>query len=141
MERLRYLAERLSAGQELAAFILPGAVVPYVRIGQERHTPRAERYHAYKAAAEADATSLLLLAGVRLTPEQIASRDWYLLCRFYRKRQAGDGDNLYKAIADTLEGVLYQNDRQVKLGAFLVDYVRDAGDERTEVVAGVLGYP
>jgi Holliday junction resolvase RusA-like endonuclease len=109
-----------------------------VRVGRERGTDRALRYHAYKQKAEDDAIALLLEQGVRLTSQQAVGTDWYLLCCFYRKQPLGDWDNLGKSISDVLEGVLWANDRQVKIGLSIVEYVTQAQDERTEVQVGLL---
>lgn len=53
-----------------------------------------------------------------------------LVCRFVSPPSMADGDNLFKGVADGLQGVAFSNDRQIRTGAFeMVD-----GDEpRTEI--------
>lgn len=129
------LAAALQASRLTIELELPGHVTPFVRVGGERHTPRAKLYHGYKRKAEDDAIALCAEQGIRVPPDAYDMGQWLLMLTFYRRGDMGDGDNLYKAVADVLEGVLYADDRRVKLGAFAVEPVKAKGDERTEVVA------
>jgi len=58
-----------------------------------------------------------------------------LTCRFYGLR--GDGDNALKAVADALQGICYNDDRQIVEGHY---YVERAGKPaRTEVEVRSVG--
>lgn len=122
-------------GSPLVDLLLPGQVVPHVRVGGERGTDRAKRYHSYKRRADADAQALVLEQGLRL-PQDTDAR-WYLFTTFYRYYKRGDADNLHKAVADVLEGTVYPNDRQVRAGGYEVVPCAK-GEDRTEVVAGII---
>lgn len=64
-------------------------------------------------------------------------RDWPI-DRRYRLHVAftgrSDGDNVFKSVADGLEGVAYANDRQVDKGS----HERISGSPRTEITIEVL---
>ena len=88
------------------AFVVPGNPVPWQRAGSgfgKRYTPlptklyqASVRAHAYQARVKP------LLGPVRVS------------CIFHREtRHPCDLDNLLKTILDALQGIAYENDRQV----------------------------
>ena len=126
-------------GTPLVDIEIPGYVVPHVRVGRERGTRRALRYHAYKRDAEAVAALALRETGAEIPEDK--SLPWYLFTTHHRYYRRGDADNIHKAVADVLEGLLYANDRQVRAGGYEV-LPCEKGQDRTTVVAGILtDYP
>lgn len=85
---------------------IPGEVVPYVRVGQERWTPRALRYHASRNRLRDDLA--LAVRGQARADGRLA-----VTLHFYRWRQAGDIDNLAKSFLDAGNGVLWTDDRVI----------------------------
>lgn len=88
-----------------------GEIVPYVRVGRERHTPRAERYHAWKASFEAtlaDQVTAQARTGLPWPAGAIA-----VGVDIHRYSQRGDVDNLAKAVLDAANGVLWADDAQI----------------------------
>lgn len=53
--------------------------------------------------------------------------DIFLRCEFFSPDRRADGDNLYKSVADALQGVGYPNDRRIVRGEFSI--VRERGRE------------
>lgn len=92
-----------------ASVVIPGPVVPYVRIGRERWTDRATRYLGCRDAIRIQARAGL--AG-RLDPDR-ATGPWALDVEFRRHASRGDLDNLVKTVMDALEGVAWSNDYAV----------------------------
>jgi len=126
-------------GRPLVDIVVPGQVVPHTRVGRERGTDRAKRYHSYKQTAEEAAALLIRQQGAEIPQDK--DLPWYLFTTHYRYWRRGDADNLHKALADVLEGQLYQNDRQVRAGGYEV-LPCDKGEDATEVVAGIIeDYP
>lgn len=77
-------------------------------------------------AYQTEAGWLAKAGGVR-----IVDGDLVLTLRFYRPRKAGDLDNRIKVTLDSLNGVAYKDDAQVKeLHAYLYD---DKDNPRVEV--------
>lgn len=109
-----------AAGSPLVDIFVPGEVVPFVRVGQERFTDRALAYHASKARFGHDAGHICLAMGAYVPPGMFAHGTMYVETTFYRSRKAGDGDNLHKAVLDALQGVLWVDDKQVRSGFYAV---------------------
>lgn len=87
-----------------------GHIVPYVRVGQERWTPRARRY---KASQDALAWALKVAAGKAGIPDGGADAQWSVQATFLRSTAAGDLDNLLKAVLDAGNGIVWSDDRSV----------------------------
>jgi Holliday junction resolvase RusA-like endonuclease len=66
--------------------------------------------------------------------------DWAvyeLRARVFQARRAGDGDNFAKAIADGCAGILWENDRRIRL--WHIQILDDLTRPRLEVLAVMLG--
>lgn len=86
---------------------IPGEIVPYVRVGQERHTVRAKRYHESRNRLRDE----LALATIG---QSVAGETEYAVeLHFYRWRQSGDIDNLAKSFLDAANRVLWFDDKSV----------------------------
>jgi len=86
---------------------IAGRIVPHVRVGRERWTPRAKRYRADQDRIEEHAKRAFAAAG-----QSQAGRPWFLYVAAYfnpAKRtgalplNCGDIDNITKSIADALQ--------------------------------------
>lgn len=89
------------------AGLIAGEVVPYVRIGRERWTPRATRYLGARDVLRAEiALSVRGQVGPRAGPLAVS-------LHFHRWRQIGDIDNLAKAFLDAGNGILWPDDRVI----------------------------
>lgn len=85
-------------------------------------TPKATKVYEKKVAAMA------LKAKVR----RISGPVYLAIQVFVPADSPADLDNIYKAIADGLEGIAYENDNQVWAGAF--ERRTDAANPRVEIV-------
>lgn len=89
--------------------IIHGEIVPYVRVGRERWTDRARRYFASKDAIQIQARSQMAARGYEMLPGQTPFK---MTIRFARRKLwTCDTDNLFKAVADALQGIAYPDDR------------------------------
>lgn len=88
-----------------------GYFVPYVRVGRERDTVRAERYRDSQAALAWSAKA----AWGNAAP--LSSREVEVFALIVRRSRRGDSDNLMKAILDAIKGIVYNDDRQVSFQA------------------------
>ena len=98
-----------------------GELTPYTRVGQERWTPRARAYlssrdrarSAMRTAVErSDDPSMFPLHGPLV-----------MLAAVWRYARRGDSDNFGKALADSANGVLYLDDKQVLTVTTTLRYV------------------
>src|SRR5690625_860911 len=93
---------------EICNFTVPGRAVPAVRMTQRsKFTPRARRYLAYKN--QVAWTAKAHFKGDPTKKDVSIKIDVYL-----NGGNQGDIDNYFKSIADALNKVVYQDDRQVK---------------------------
>lgn len=91
-------------------FVIPGRCVPAPRITRMgRRSPRTMRYMSYRQ----DIVWSAKAAGVRPIPkgEDVAVR---IVLYLQKKGNQGDLDNYQKTILDALNGVAWDDDRQVQ---------------------------
>ena len=90
-------------------FEIPGPIVPYVRVGQERWTKRARDYFASKDNIGLAIKLQMLASGAQPIPDRTAFslKATFTLPGLYKC----DTDNLLKAVLDALQGVVYRDDR------------------------------
>lgn len=86
---------------------LPRKIVPYVRVGRERWTTRAKRYRADQDAIEAHVRERFRAAGYKQSGAPYAL-DVYATFKPAKStgeipRNAGDIDNIAKAVSDALQ--------------------------------------
>jgi len=112
---------------EICNFVVPGRAIPVVRMTQRsKFTPRARRYLAYKN--QVAWTAKASFKGKPTKKDVQVHVDIYL-----NGGLQGDVDNYFKSIADSLNEVVYEDDRQVKeIFARKIECDSDA-DERVEV--------
>lgn len=93
---------------EICNITVPGRAIPAVRMTQRsKFTPRARRYLAYK-----NQVAWIAKAGFN---GKITKRDVGIKMDVYLNGgNQGDVDNYFKSIADSLNKVVYEDDRQVK---------------------------
>lgn len=118
----------------MIAFTIPGRPVPKgrprmgVRTKGRRMTPVVYTPSATKRYEE-KVRIMALAAGVRPADGPVAlEADLWL----YGRR--GDGDNYWKSLADALNGVAYQDDRQIIDWRLRIHRARRREDERAEIV-------
>lgn len=86
-------------------------LVPYVRVGRERWTPRARRYMASQDALSMAIRLAARRAG-RFEPDEAES--WSLTLTIRRRtRHRYDLDNAVKAVLDAANQVIWVDDTQV----------------------------
>ena len=91
------------------AFTYPGEIVPYVRVGQERWTPRARRYFASKDNLGLAVKLQMQANGWPMLPPKTP---FVVSALFWRRRlYTADVDNLVKAALDALQGIVFEDDR------------------------------
>lgn len=112
---------------------IPGEIVPYVRVGRERHTERAKRYHESRNRLRDE-------LAIAIRGQGAADVAPYMVeLHFYRWRQTGDIDNLAKGFLDSANGVLWADDRQVS-ELHVYRYKAAKGDDRVNfIVASAQG--
>ena len=99
-------------------FFVPGPPVPFTRVLKGSKQPRAERYRAYRLAVGLTA----MQAGAEIIDGSV---DVSIAIFDDQKRRRYDLDNVFKAVADALNGVCYVDDRQIVSGQFAI---YEAGD-------------
>lgn len=122
------ISPMMSDYDDSQSFTVPGKPVPAVRMTQRSKwsNPQAKRYLAYKEQVGWLAKD----AGIRQREGPVlVTIDVFLKNRMGRR---GDIDNLAKAITDGLNGIAYQDDKQITR---LTISLRSAGagEERSEV--------
>lgn len=113
---------------KLCAFKVPGRAIPAVRMTQRsKFTRQAKRYLSYKNQVGYIARSTY--------KKKPVSSDVKVKVDIYLKGGVqGDIDNYFKAITDSLNNIVYEDDRQVKeMIARKLDCEKKE-DERVEVV-------
>lgn len=107
-------------------FTVPGRAIPAVRMTQRsKFTPRAQRYLAYKN--QVGWVARQHMQG-KPTSEPVAVE----VKVFLSGGNQGDVDNYFKSIADSLNKIVYADDRQVKtIKASKIECEKD--EERVEV--------
>jgi len=84
-------------------------IVPFVRVGRERWTPRATRY-----AASKDALAWAVRASVGDSLDAAwRAAPWAVTVVIERRKARGDLDNLVKTVLDACQGILWIDDIQV----------------------------
>lgn len=112
---------------KLCNFSVSGRAIPAVRMTQRsKYTPRAQRYLKYKNQVAWKAR-----ASYKGKP---TSGDVGINLNIYlHGGNQGDVDNYFKSISDSLNKIVYVDDRQVKeMSARKLDC--EKGDERVEVI-------
>lgn len=107
------------------SFTVPGRPVPAVRMTRDSKwlNPQAQRYLDYKAVVAWTAKQ----AGVQPVTGPVS-----LVARVYlRGKAGGDWDNYAKSLCDALNGVAWQDDRQVVDGRVVI--VRGAAEDKVEI--------
>lgn len=109
-------------------FSVPGRAVPAVRMTQRsKYTKQAKRYLAYKNQVAWKARSLY--RGRPVTDDVGVNLNVYL-----KGGQSGDIDNYFKSVTDSLNKIIYMDDRQIReMSARKLD-CESKDDERVEVV-------
>jgi len=107
------------------SFVIPGRPIPAARMTRKGKwvSRAAQKYLAYKDFAGWEA---------RRHFEEPWKGPVGIELKFYLKvnRSRGDGDNIFKAILDSFNKVVYEDDRQVAEGHF---YIFEEEPQRTEV--------
>lgn len=102
---------RVAAVAPAVSLVIRGEIVPYVRVGRERWTDRARRYFASRDAIQLQARAQMALRNREMLPGQTPLR---IVTTFERRRLwTCDADNLFKAISDALNGIVYPDDRWI----------------------------
>jgi len=114
-------------GKELASFTVMGRAVPAVRMTQRsKFTLRAQRYLRYKS--HIGWTARQHFRGSP-TKEPVAVET-----KIYLKGgNQGDVDNYFKSVADSLNKIVYKDDRQIKMIKASKIECNSKEDERVEV--------
>ena len=129
------MASRFKGGEQMTRpefihFVVPGNPVPWERARTHKgryYTPARTR--AYQQAVQLCAKNAKAKAhaGVKVR----------LCLTFFRKdHQPCDIDNLAKTVQDALQGIAYENDRQIAVLTAVRDY--DAANPRAEVLVEYL---
>lgn len=113
-------------GNSVIEFTVPGRAVPAVRMTQRsKFTSRAQRYLAYKQQVGWIAKQNY--KGKPTDKPVFVSVEVYL-----HRGVQGDIDNYFKSIADSLNKIVYEDDRQIKdIRARKIECAKD--DERVKV--------
>ena len=110
-------------------------VIPYVRMTQASkwHDSRAQDYLARQDAIRGMVREIMRTHDVDPFPPEVKLA---LGCTFFGKYR-GDLSNMEKAVEDALQGVLYENDRQIRgrlAGGFFVDNGLEPAGIKVQVV-------
>jgi Holliday junction resolvase RusA-like endonuclease len=122
------MAKRSEAMRSLneISFTIPGRPIPAARMTRRGKWVKrqAQKYLAFKEQVGWEAR------------KHFKGEPWQgpvgVELRFYLKviRSVGDGDNYLKAVLDGMNGIVYEDDGQVKEGHY---YILDGEPQRTEV--------
>ena len=114
-------------GKESASFTVPGRAIPAVRMTQRsKFTPRAQRYLAYK-------NKVGWVARQHMQGKPTKEPVCVEIKVYLHRGVQGDVDNYFKSIADSLNKVVYQDDRQIrKIKASKIECESEE-EERVEV--------
>ena len=127
------LAAWRSGGGPYACFVYDGHVVPFVRVGRERRTDRAQRYHASRTAVA------VAMRASRNGSPPLATGGLDVTIHVLRRQRTGDTDNLAKAIIDSGNGTLWVDDKQVVSLAVVVTHGGAPGTDCVVVHYGQRG--
>ena len=110
-------------------------VIPYVRMTQASkwHDSRAQDYLARQDAIRGMVREIMRTHDIDPFPPEAKLA---LGCTFFGKYR-GDLSNMEKAVEDALQGVLYENDRQIRrrlAGGVFVDNGLEAAESKAPVV-------
>jgi len=116
----------MSCGKEVFEFVVPGRPVPAVRMTQKGKfvKARAQQYLAYK--------EYVTWCAIKARLQKLNGPVGIEICVYISDRKAGDWDNYGKAITDALNGVAYQDDRQIVVGK-VIKALCPAGEERAVI--------
>ena len=112
-------------------------VIPYVRMTQASkwHDSRAQDYLARQDAIRGMVREIMHRHDIEPFPPEVKLA---LGCTFFGKYRGNtDLGNMEKAVEDALQGVLYENDRQIRrrlAGGFFVDNGLEAAESKAQVV-------
>lgn len=110
----------------LVTFTVPGHPVPAVRMTQKsKWYGKAKRYLDYKERVGWYAKE----AGIR----QIRGPAQLVVRVYVRPSHQGDWDNYGKTVSDALNGVAWEDDRQVRRATVEIIPVRRQEEERVEI--------
>lgn len=108
---------------ELITLPLPPSANRYWRQGRDGRVYVSQEAQDYKQ-----------LVRLTLVRRDLIAGDVMLEVKIYRKAKRGDIDNFLKVLFDAMQGVVYENDKQVKcISVFLLD---DPKNPRVEVMVG-----
>lgn len=107
-------------------FTVPGRAIPAVRMTQRsKFTPRAQRYLAYK-------NQVGWIARQHMKGKPTDNPVAVEIKVYLHRGHQGDVDNYFKSIADSLNKIVYEDDRQIKqIKASKIECEKD--NERVEV--------
>lgn len=116
-----------SDSMKLCTFTVPGRAVPAVRMTQRsKFTKQSKRYLAYK-------NQVAWMARSKYKKKPVSSDVKVEVDIYLMGGVQGDIDNYFKAITDSLNEIIYKDDRQVKeMKARKIDCKRK-DEERVEV--------
>lgn len=93
---------------EICNFTVPGRAIPAVRMTQRsKFTSRARRYLAYK-------NQVGWIARSKYKNKPVSSDISVRVDIYLNRGIQGDVDNYFKAITDSLNKIVYEDDRQIK---------------------------
>ena len=112
---------------KLCSFTVPGRAVPAVRMTQRsKFTKQSKRYLSYKAQVG-------YIARSKYNKKPVKGDVRVEVNIYLRGGVQGDIDNYFKAITDSLNDIVYEDDRQVKeMQARKID-CESKDEERVEV--------
>ena len=97
--------------QLIVSFDIPGRPLPKER---PRVVPRKGKMVAYTPKkTRAYEQSVAQVASIAMRGNEPYTGLVVVRCDFYRARRNADPDNLFKAVADAMQGIVYKNDNQV----------------------------
>lgn len=113
---------------KICSFSVPGRAVPAVRMTQRsKYSRPAKRYLSYK-------NQVAWIAKASYKSKPTDSNVGVNLNIYLKGGNQGDIDNYFKSVTDSLNEIIYSDDRQVKeMSARKLD-CHDEKDERVEVV-------
>lgn len=116
-----------SDSMKLCTFTVPGRAVPAVRMTQRsKFTKQSKRYLAYK-------NQVAWMARSKYKKKPVSSDVKVEVDIYLMGGVQGDIDNYFKAITDSLNEIIYKDDRQVKeMKARKID-CKSKDEERVEV--------
>lgn len=110
----------------MISFTVPGRCIPAVRMTQRsKYTKQAKRYLQYKQ-------SVAMIARFKYKNPPIKDKVHVRLKIYLSGGNQGDIDNYFKSVTDSLNKIIYEDDRQIaKADIDKIECEKD--DERVEV--------